>query len=188
MTELLRDVWVKTPRGCDFPEFERRFWSQTERDGECLIWTGATTPYGRVSVMGKVHGVHRVAYWMVHGPLIEGLEVDHICNRPPCVEPSHLQQVERVVNWARSDGPSAMNARKTHCDHGHEFTPENTRITNRGGRYCRACDLERFHLTKGNRKPDPRVEVACEACGRVVSRKSLRAHERRCRKAMEADQ
>lgn len=31
----------------------------------------------------------------------------------------------------------------THCKRGHEFTPENTRLNNRGHRTCRACDAAR---------------------------------------------
>ncbi|WP_217901369.1 MULTISPECIES: HNH endonuclease signature motif containing protein [unclassified Rhodococcus (in: high G+C Gram-positive bacteria)] len=27
-----------------------------------------------------------------------------------------------------------------HCPHGHEFTPENTALNNRGSRYCRECN------------------------------------------------
>jgi HNH endonuclease/NUMOD4 motif-containing protein len=37
-------------------------------------------------------------------------------------------------------------ARRTHCDHGHEFTPENTRIrtgANESGRRCRTCQRGR---------------------------------------------
>lgn len=34
----------------------------------------------------------------------------------------------------------AYNRSKTHCKHGHEFTPENTRRHTRGGRRCLACD------------------------------------------------
>lgn len=29
--------------------------------------------------------------------------------------------------------------RRTHCKHGHEFTPENTYVSKRGSRYCRIC-------------------------------------------------
>ena len=34
---------------------------------------------------------------------------------------------------------NTINARKTHCDHGHEFTAENTGRTPDGLRFCRAC-------------------------------------------------
>jgi len=35
------------------------------------------------------------------------------------------------------------NFGKTHCKHGHEFTPENTRIKKTGSRDCRTCDRKR---------------------------------------------
>lgn len=35
------------------------------------------------------------------------------------------------------------NAIKTHCIRGHEFTPSNTRVTNRGSRGCIRCQEER---------------------------------------------
>jgi len=35
-----------------------------------------------------------------------------------------------------------VNARKTHCDHGHEFTEENTGRTPGGHRFCKACKRE----------------------------------------------
>lgn len=34
------------------------------------------------------------------------------------------------------------HARKKHCKHGHEFTPENTIIRSNGGRKCRQCQRE----------------------------------------------
>jgi hypothetical protein len=39
------------------------------------------------------------------------------------------------------NGRHAM-ANKTHCVHGHEFTPENTGIQHNGGRYCLTCARE----------------------------------------------
>jgi hypothetical protein len=47
-------------------------------------------------------------------------------------------------------GPPAINAAKTHCIHGHEFTPENTYwITTHPGklwRHCKECQRLRNRL------------------------------------------
>lgn len=50
---------------------------------------------------------------------------------------------------------AASNAKaraKTHCKHGHEYTPENTRYDKKGHRMCRACgrvdSLRRYHAAK----------------------------------------
>jgi hypothetical protein len=53
-----------------------------------------------------------------------------------------MEAVTHRENSRRSLNPAGMNARKTHCRNGHEFTPENTR---RWGnqRNCRTCEESR---------------------------------------------
>lgn len=38
----------------------------------------------------------------------------------------------------------AVRTARTHCVHGHEFTPENTYVTKEGWRNCRACSREKM--------------------------------------------
>jgi hypothetical protein len=43
-----------------------------------------------------------------------------------------------------------MNTGKTHCKNGHEFTPENTRVSSQGYRTCKTCQkayLAGYYLT-----------------------------------------
>jgi hypothetical protein len=49
----------------------------------------------------------------------------------------HQETVEAVCTICHSKRDNA-NAKKTHCVHGHEFTPENT-IVGPNGRRCRTC-------------------------------------------------
>lgn len=44
--------------------------------------------------------------------------------------------------WGGKNYARKWNATKTECDHGHEFTPENTGRDARGNRRCRTCDRE----------------------------------------------
>ena len=123
--------------------------------GECHLWTGTInrhTGYGTLSIGGKDHYAHRLAYTLFVGPIPEGMDVDHtchngdeacngetLCTHRRCVNPEHLEPVAHRVNVTRSHlAPAGKNARKTHCKHGHEFTPENTLISAKGRR-CRAC-------------------------------------------------
>jgi hypothetical protein len=79
--------------------FETRFWSKVwrcEHDPECSeccwLWTGGTLRrgYGCVRVEGKTRQAHRVSYEYFNGPIPEGMVVCHQCDKPACVNPSHL--------------------------------------------------------------------------------------------------
>ena len=102
---------------------------------DCWLWTGATrTDYGVIRVGSQKDGTrrmapaHRALYELVAEPIPEG------------VNPDHLEPVTPVENKRRADGWAGVNARKTHCIHGHKFTVENTRIDGNGRRRCRACN------------------------------------------------
>lgn len=86
---------------------------------------------------------HRWSYAHRVGPIPAGLEVDHRCNNRRCVRPSHLAAVTHAANTLRSTGPTAINARKTHCPAGHAYDAANTRHKRDGSRCCRACERTR---------------------------------------------
>lgn len=106
---------------------------QIRIDGECWLWTGETW-----KGYGKFGGgqAHRVIYQRVVGPVPDGLELDHTCRVPTCVNPAHLEPVTRAENMRR------RSEAQTHCKRGHEFTPENTYRPKGGSRHCRACNRE----------------------------------------------
>lgn len=124
---------------------EERFWAKVLRAGEndCWEWQGYRRPsgHGTFRVGGKgsspVHA-HRVAYALSVGPIPDGLHLDHLCRNPGCVNPAHMERVTLVENTRRGLSPTAVNARKTHCKRGHEFTPENT-YEHPLGRNCVTC-------------------------------------------------
>lgn len=71
--------------------------------------------------------------------------IDHLCGVRRCVNPEHLEAVTHRENLLRGTGFAAVNAAKTHCPHGHEYTPENTyhNPNPNGGRICRTCKRKR---------------------------------------------
>lgn len=139
-----------------------RFWKRIDRRGpnECWEWVGAVTAngYGRFSprVDGVMHRqmAHRVAYEALVGQIPDGLVIDHLCRNRRCVNPAHLEAVTQLVNVMRGEGVGVINAAKSECLDGHEFTPENTYMTPRGGRACMACQRRRsreYHARKSAR-------------------------------------
>lgn len=79
---------------------------------------------------------HRVMYVAAYGPIPEKATIDHICENRSCCNPAHLRIIPFGDNVLRSKGnPFAINARKTHCIHGHELPP----YVRGGKRKCRPC-------------------------------------------------
>lgn len=112
----------------------------------CWIWRGhinGATKYGVIWREGKARLAHRWVYQREVGAIPMGMVLDHLCRVPACVNPEHLEPVTNAENVLRGFGPFAVNARKTHCPRGHEYTPDNTYITKQGFRNCRSCSREK---------------------------------------------
>lgn len=121
----------------------RRFWQKVDRRGpdECWPWLGCKngSGYGDLYIDGRTRRAHRFAYELLVGPIPSGLTLDHLCRTRHCVNPAHLEPVTNKENLMRGVSFSALNAKKTHCKRGHEFTPENTVRPRDGRRRCRTC-------------------------------------------------
>lgn len=127
---------------------EERFWEKVDRSGganTCWPWQSTLihSGYGQFAYKGKNVLAHRFAYVLTHGAIPEGKEIDHVkdrgCTQRSCCNPAHMEPVSKRVNTLRGSSFSAINARKTHCNRGHEFTVENTETESTGSRRCRTC-------------------------------------------------
>ena len=132
------------PRGIykrSFIPVADRLWAMVDKTpGGCWNFTGCKMKgYGQIRDGSKAALAHRVSYEIARGPVPDGLELDHLCRNRSCVRPDHLEAVDTKTNVLRGNGPTAINARKTHCSKGHEFSKENTRRHCDGGRVCIQC-------------------------------------------------
>jgi hypothetical protein len=95
------------------------------------------------------YGPTKKSYQLFKGPIPKGQWVLHRCDTPACSNPDHLFLGDRRINMedavakGRCKHIGENNRSKTHCPHGHEYTPENTFITQGGDgrpfRKCREC-------------------------------------------------
>lgn len=152
---------MKRCRLADLPE---RFRSKVRVESNgCWVWTASlSNGYGQyMLVTGKPVRAHRWAYEQFIGPVPKGLELDHLCRVPSCINPSHLEPVTHAENMRRGNAGKHQRA-KTHCLHGHAYTGDNVLWHLRGkcwARDCRTCSREKDAARRA-RQPKYR------ACGR----------------------
>lgn len=67
------------------------------------MWTGRTMSdgYVRIGIRGSVYSAHRVAWELDRGPIPAGLQIDHLCRNPACINPDHLEPVTQLENLRR---------------------------------------------------------------------------------------
>lgn len=90
---------------------EQRFLRLTDQnDDGCWYWlghaVGSKSRYPRFRPTTNQHDpqvyAHRWAYEHWVGPIPEGMELDHTCRHPMCVNPAHLEPVSPAVNSERA--------------------------------------------------------------------------------------
>lgn len=147
----------------------------TVETAPCWLWPtreAGLKGYARArNAEGEKELVHRLSFRIFVGPIPDALVVDHQCHNDDltcpggeacehrrCFNPWHLRVVTGPANsQAGRSTPVLVNAAKTHCVNGHEFTPANTRVYIAPGkgrvmRQCRACDRMRKPAKRARRK------------------------------------
>jgi len=96
--------------------------------GPCWLWTGIHTAkgYGLFWANKRQNRAHRFVYELLRKSVPQGNTLDHLCRNPICVNPEHLEIVTKLENTLRGEGPTAINAKKKYCIHGHPFDEKNT--------------------------------------------------------------
>lgn len=137
-----------------------RFWEKADTSAgpdACWPWREHRNRdgYGGVTVGGRHHYAHRVAYERTIGPIPPGLVIDHLCRNPSCVNPAHMEPVTILTNTLRGKRRGPLRHPLTHCKYGHPFDDANTRFRMRPEgqmwRQCRACEERRDHARRAAR-------------------------------------
>jgi hypothetical protein len=122
----------------------------------CVLWHLSLNMagYGQKVVRGKLWLAHRWVWTQANGPIPEGMQINHHCDTPACVNLDHLylgtqsdntrDQIERG-RWV------PPSPRKERCVNGHLFAEAEV-IRPNGSRYCRECHraskLASYHRRK----------------------------------------
>lgn len=123
-------------------------------DNGCWIWQDTLDKdgYGTFRIRYKRWRAHRFSYWLKYGTLDPKKQLDHLCRKPACVNPEHLEEVTCRVNLMRGNTYASRAAAKTHCKNNHPFTIENTHVAKNGTRKCKECGrvkaLRRYYQKK----------------------------------------
>ncbi len=74
-------------------------------ESPCWVWQWALTQGGYGSIRRRAPFfeayAHRHYYRLKHGPIEQGLELDHLCKIRRCVNPAHLEPVTSAENTRR---------------------------------------------------------------------------------------
>lgn len=109
----------------------------------CWLWTGATNQKGYAIANGGFLA-HKKLWEAVFGPVPEGHTLHHTCEPKNCVNFSHVTPMtfheHNIVHGTR--GVAQINAKKTHCDYGHELSGDNLINSKNGKRRCKTCARE----------------------------------------------
>lgn len=122
------------------PPVERAL-ARVQRDSEtgCWLWNGALTTagYGHLNIGGGRYAMaHVVLYEDRHGPVPDGLELDHLCRVRHCVNPDHVEPVTHLENVRR--GLAASTLRTGKCKYGHDHAVHGY-TSPKGRRHCLEC-------------------------------------------------
>ena len=137
-----------------------RFWVSVDKitASPCWVWVGSKTSkhasraYGQFSFRDRRYLAHRISFTLARGPIPKELTLDHLCRRPACVNPAHLEAVTHRENVIRGIGPSARAARSTHCIRGHAYDC----LAYDGSRRCSTC----INAQRRRAAPRPRRTLA----------------------------
>lgn len=109
--------------------------------------------HGQVKVDGAMRLAHRVVYEALVGPIPEGLELHHLCENPPCVNPTHLRPMTRQEHGSQHS--------RDVCPRGHALTPDNIvpdKNKKRGPGAKRCLECHRAYMRERWRKMTPEAK------------------------------
>ena len=140
------------------PDYAARFQNYDPHPNGCWIWKGAPSAkmgYGQASFGPRgartVIYAHRLSWLVNYGPIPAGLDVLHKCDRPLCVNPSHLflgTHGDNIRDCVSKGRQRNQNMNRVVCHRGHPLSGDNLIREANGTRRCRQCRAAYFAQRK----------------------------------------
>lgn len=70
-------------------------------DNGCWLWQRALNKGYGATKRGGIYSAHLLYYIEAHGPVPDGLQIDHLCQVKHCVNPDHMEPVTAAENMRR---------------------------------------------------------------------------------------
>jgi hypothetical protein len=103
----LRDRLRSFIRGVVERDEHSRFFAKVVKTETCWNWIAGVGDRGYGAFTTQRNGptrvtpAHRYCYEILVGPIPLGLVLDHLCRKPRCVNPAHLEPVTQAENTRR---------------------------------------------------------------------------------------
>lgn len=153
------DDFLSVPRTSS--TFAYRVFRRIEVTSNCWFWRGTLNQHGYGVIGRGVRGsgnmlAHCAVWELLVGPISPGMQYDHLCRNPPCVNPDHGEIVTPAENQRRGYGPAALHRRASTCRFGHPKDGITTPAGRPPIRYCKTCartrSSRRYHSRKASAK------------------------------------
>lgn len=126
----------------------------TRLSSGCWLFSGGNSKgYGYIEYEGELWPAHRLVFWLCSNEDIESKHIHHVCENPPCINPSHMKALTPSEHIKlHYELRTHSKSKRTHCKRGHEYNPLNTYYMPNGTPSCKECRRRVNRVDKAKRK------------------------------------
>lgn len=123
--------------------------------------------------------VHHLVLEAFEGPRPDGTETRHLNDVGDDNRLANLKWGSRSENMRDSvRNRRHPESRRSHCDKGHAYSPDNTAITSRGARRCKSCRRDAYQANRDQLLAKARETYRADPAKAIAKNRAYRARKR----------